>query len=266
MPHLPVGVLYFLLAIFGLIVGSFISMWSYRAPRSQSIGGRSRCPHCGKTIGIFENIPFLYYLISGGRCKNCKGKISKRYPLIEMFTVFTFLLTGYFVFVQARVPDIFLPLGDFALPVILLVLTFLITLLVVDIEEQILPDEVTFALGTVVFLLAIFPSGVGFFSRTLAGFLSFSLFLFVYLVTRGRGMGFGDVKLVFPLGMLLGFSSLITFLNLAFVSGAMAGLFLVVVGKAKFGRQIAFGPFLITSAWITLFFGEEMGGWYFGLL
>lgn len=256
---------YLYLALFGLTAGSFISMWSYRAPRSLSIGGRSKCPNCGKTIGYLENIPLLYYLISGGKCKSCKGKISKRYPVIEVFTALAFLLTGYFVFVLGKTPGVFLPLGVFALPVMFLILTFLITSFVVDIEEQILPDQVTLLLGIMIFILAIFPAGQEVFLRTLAGFLAFCLFLFIYLVTRGRGMGFGDVKLVFVIGMLIGLQSLVVFLNLAFISGAVAGLALVAAGKAKFGKAIPFGPFLLASAWISLFFAEEIGSWYFSL-
>ena len=256
---------YLVLAIFGLLIGSFISMWSYRLPRGMSILGRSICDTCKRTIGITENVPVIYYLLSRGRCKGCKGKISPRYPLIELFTSFCFVVTAYFFNSLSIVPDIFRGLDEFALPIMLFVLTCLLTAFIVDLEEQILPDNITLILGiTILSLLVLAPSPV-FFSNILAGFLSFSFFLLIYLVTKGRGMGFGDVKLVFVLGAMLGFQPSLVWLNLAFVSGALVGIFLILTGYAKLKWAIPFGPFLIASAWVSLFFSQDLASWYVSL-
>lgn len=253
------------LAILGLLLGSFISMLSYRLPRGISILGRSTCDTCGRKIGVFENVPVLYYLVSGGRCNGCKGKISSRYPLIEIFTAFCFVVTGFCHYTLGITPRIFQPLGVFALPVMLLILVCLITALVVDFEEQILPDELTLLLGLLVIIMLILAPSPIFYTNLFSALLVFSFFLFVYLVTNEKGMGFGDVKLSFVLGGMLGLMSSAVWLSLAFISGALVGTALVLTKKAKLGKAIPFGPFLIISAWVSLFFSAGILNWYITL-
>ncbi|MDO8452913.1 MAG: prepilin peptidase [bacterium] len=257
--------LYLFLLLIGLVIGSFISMWSFRAPRNLTLSGRSFCDVCRKKIKWYRNIPLLSYIVLRGKCPDCKNKISERYPLIESFTALSFFLTGYLILEQGRVPEILANTGVFALPIALFLLTLFITLFVVDLEEQILPDTATLALGVAsIFLAASLPSSL-FIDRLFAGFIIFAGFLVVHLVTRGRGMGFGDVKLVFVLGILLGLFPSLTFLNMAFIGGAVTGLLLIALKKAKFGKEIAFGPFLLVSAWVSLFFSSELSSWYLSL-
>ena len=272
MLHMPISTFdlisnppYLIVAVFGLLIGSFISMLSYRLPREMSLFGRSICDTCKRTIGIAENVPVLYYLLSGGRCRGCKGKISPRYPLIEVFTAFCFVTTTYIVRSHGIIPPIFQSLEEFSLVAILFVLTMLITSFVVDLEEQILPDQITVILSLFLLFVTILSPSPLFFTSLFSGFLAFSFFLFIYLVTKGRGMGFGDVKLVFVLGALLSLKASLVWLNIAFVAGALVGLILVVLGKAKLSRAIPFGPFLITGAFVSLFFSEAIFSWYISL-
>src|SRR3989344_8400944 len=109
--------IYLLLLLFGLIMGSFISMWSFRAPRNLSLGGRSFCDVCRKKIKWYRNIPLISYLMLHGRCPDCKNKISVRYPLIESFTALSFFLTGYLMLEKGRIPEILSTLGLFTLPI-----------------------------------------------------------------------------------------------------------------------------------------------------
>lgn len=258
-------VIYLFLLILGLIMGSFISMWSFRAPRNLPLAGRSFCDVCRKKIKWYRNIPLFSYLVLRGKCLDCKNKISERYPLIESFTALLFFLTGYIILDQQRIPAILLGTGVFALPIALVLLTIFIMHIAVDLEEQILPDTLTLILGVVSLLLAAsLPSSL-FIERLFAGFIIFSGFLVVHLATRGRGMGFGDVKLVFVLGILLGLFPSLTFLNMAFITGAVTGLLLIALRKAKFGKEIAFGPFLLVAAWVSLFYSSELQNWYLGL-
>src|SRR3989344_2220639 len=127
--------IYLLLLLFGLIMGSYISKWSFRAPRNLSLGGRSFCDVCRKKIKWFRNIPLLSYLFLGGRCPDCKNKISSRYPLIESFTALSFFLTGYLILEKERMPEILSNTGVFALPIALALLTLFIVLFIVDLEE-----------------------------------------------------------------------------------------------------------------------------------
>ncbi|MBI2590666.1 MAG: prepilin peptidase, partial [Candidatus Blackburnbacteria bacterium] len=121
-----------------------------------------------------------------------------------------------------------------------------------------------FLLFTFYFLLSL-PSPL-LFDHLLWGTVSAGFFLFLFLVTRGRGMGFGDVKLSFVLGSLLGYPASLVWLFLAFLTGGAIGIILILAGKARFGQHIPFGPFLLFAAAVAFGFGEVLFKWYLLLL
>lgn len=262
-------IFYLFLAILGLVVGSFLGMLSYRLPRRLSLWGRSFCDTCKKPIHWYENVPVVYFLWSWGKCGSCGNKIHWRYPAIELATAVAFVATGYLW--------LHLPAGSTALHIresmpvflslffLLLLITCYLLLIITDLEFKILPDEILFVLAFLLLLyLLLLPSPL-LFQHVLIGFSSFIFFLFLYLITRGRGMGFGDVKLVFLLGGFLGWPSTLVAFFLAFVSGAIIGVMLLLIGRAKLGRPIPFGPYLLVGAWIAMFFGEAIFKWYLTL-
>lgn len=260
---------YFLLFIFGLIFGSFITMLSWRLPRRIPLTGRSRCDRCLKTIPWFCNIPFFSYLFLGGKCVRCKTAISIRYPIIELCTAGIYVLTGYLWFsgdayllllLKQNLPT-FISLG-----VLLLFCTIAFALLVIDLEFQILPDELIFCLGGVVFfVLFVLPSPL-LFSHLFWGLFAFALFLGLFSLTSGRGMGFGDVNLSFILGSFLGYPGFLLWLLLSFVLGAVVGIFMLLFGKATMKQEIAFGPYLLIASFVTFFFGDHIIQWYISFL
>ena len=222
----------FTLALFGLVMGSFIGAVSYRIPRNlKFIKGRSFCDSCKKSLKWFNNIPLLSFLVLGGRSSCCGKRISFRYPLIEiaafMGVVFTYLLTSNLIFV--------------------FLFLVLLTIFVIDVESQIIPDN----LSILVFLSGILYSFS--FEHLFAGFFLSFLILLIFLLTKGKGMGLGDVKLTLGLGVWLGFSKGFLFLLLSFLVGGIFASILLLTKKAKMKTKIAFGPFLIIGFLITLF-------------
>lgn len=226
------------LFILGLIVGSFLAAFTYRFPRGISIRkGRSFCPCCRVTIGWRDNIPLFSYLLLGGRCRHCHKKISPRYPLIEIATALIFVFIG---------PNIFL----------LTVSCLLIAIAIIDIEEMIIPDELVFAGLGLTFLFKLASSD--FYASFFAGSAGAVFLLLIHLITRGRGMGLGDVKLVLLLGSVLGISLLPLFLLVSFLTGGAVASILLVTGRANMKQRIAFGPFLVTGYFITWFVSQTL--------
>lgn len=253
---------YLFLALVGLVAGSFLSMLTYRLPRGLSWWGRSFCDSCKKPIRWYENIPVFYYLWSGGKCGACGGRIHWRYPVIELVTSAAYVATGY---LWLHLKGVNLNFDVFSLPFLLLLVTCYVLLIITDLEFKILPDEILLILGLgLFFYLLLLPSPL-LFQHILVGFSAFIFFLILYLVTRGRGMGFGDVKLVFLLGGFLGWPNTLVAFFIAFVSGALIGVMLLLIGRAKLGKPIPFGPYLLVGSWIAMFFGEEIFKWYLTL-
>lgn len=259
-----------ILGFLGLSVGSFLSAYTYRTVHEKSVKkGRSFCDHCKSTINWFDNIPLLSYLLLSGKCRNCGKKISIRYPLIELSTAIIFATT----YIVIRNCTITLPgfslkgeiictysdlLGVFAIPFFLLILSLLLAIFVIDFENQIIPDELVFSAMVVTLFVKILAFQTVLYVNLLTAFSAAVFLLGINLATRGKGMGLGDVKLALLGGLLLGWPATVTWLYLSFIIGAITGTVLILAKKAKFGKQIAFGPFLIVSLFISLVVGNKI--------
>jgi prepilin signal peptidase PulO-like enzyme (type II secretory pathway) len=224
------------LFLLGLFWGSFLSVFSYRYPRNlQFISGRSVCPRCRSKISWFDNIPLVSFILLRGRCRHCKNKISWRYPLIELATGIGFALIGLN-------------------PILLALLSILIVIFVIDLEHQIIPDTLVFA-GLILSLFTI--QGVPF-DNFFSGFLFSFLLLLIHLLTRGRGMGLGDVKFAVFAGVLLGLKIGFVWLFLAFLTGAIAAIILVLWRAKSFKDKIAFGPFLVIAIPLSIWLKDYL--------
>lgn len=245
--------LYFFVFVFGLIFGSFISAISWRIPRNVSfVKGRSMCPKCASQIAWFDNIPVLSFLILGGKCRHCKNSISFRYPVIELATALGFVAI-FHNFIMSKI-------GIFALIIYLLMFILLLTIFVIDLEHQIIPDPLTFIGIAVYFLYLLFSNQPAILASLFSGLIGATFLLTIYLVTKGRGMGLGDVKFAILGGLIVGINLLPLWLLLSFIIGAISGIILIFVGKAKMQTKIAFGPFLVLSIAIVLFLGNYIAG------
>lgn len=257
---------YFFLTILGLMVGSFIGMLTYRLPRGLPLSGRSFCDICKKKLSWFENIPLLSFLLLKGQCPKCKNKIGFRYPLVELSTAVLFVLVGIFWQNAAPANDVAYQfkelLGLQSLFLYLLLLSFFVALFVIDLEFKILPDLLVFALLLVTCYLLLFLPSPLLFHHLLSGFIISVFLLSLFLLTKGHGMGFGDVKMAFVLGSILGFPESVVWILLAFLTGGVWGFILILTRKARFGQHVPFGPFLLIGAGVAFAFGEILFRWY----
>ncbi len=244
-----------LLGLLGAIFGSFFAAFSYRIVRGISINsGRSFCDKCKNQINWYDNIPIISFLLLRGNCRWCKKSISKRYPLIEIFYLIGFVIIGIY-----KTQILFnLGIADSLFNFLFLLILFCLlgVVFVVDLEKQIIPDELNYSLIAISFLNLLINSNNQIYIFLFSG-LCFSLFLLlINILTKGQGMGLGDVKFaIFP-GFLLGPVLGTIWLFLSFILGAIVGVFLIFIGKSKFGRHIPFGPFLVLSLLIVLVFGN----------
>src|SRR3990167_95550 len=246
-PGLMLLGLYFIL---GLTAGSFISALSYRYPKGISVAkGRSFCPKCKAQISWHDNIPLLSYLLLGGKCRNCKMPISWRYPGIELATALGFVLIG--MTFQGTTLQ-----GAYSIFIFLI----LELIFIIDLEHQIIPDSFIFLglfLSLVFSLVTNHQSPI---TSLFSGFLVASFLMLIHLFTRGRGMGLGDVKFAVLGGMMVGLNLSLIWLFLAFLTGGLTGIILILGRRAGLKDKIAFGPFLVVSIPITLIWGEKIIG------
>ena len=264
-----IGIIVFL---FGLAMGSFIGAWTYRLPRRIKISkGRSFCPKCKYQIAWYDNIPLVSYIVLAGKCRNCHKKIGFREPLIEIVTAFVFVTIFHFVngcmffsegtVLQSDIVCSFVgKIGWWTLPYLLTIFFFIIATLVIDLEKKIIPDEFSFALLFLAIIGVMFANYNDLFLRLFFALLPALFLLFLHFITRGRGMGLGDVKLVLFAPILLGtWQNNLIWMMGSFIIGAIVGVIFMIFGKASFGKQIPFGPFLIISFFITLLFSDIIG-------
>lgn len=242
----------FFLFILGSAIGSFLNVVIDRIPREESLNGRSHCDHCKKTLMPLDLVPVFSYVFLRGRCRYCGKGLSIQYPLIEALTGALFVLA----FVLVR------PVFDAGLLFLLAVVSIMIAVFFTDLKEQLIPDELQIAFFLIALLEKIVKGAslidVGY--AVTAGLVVALPILLMYLFTKGRGMGFGDVKLAFNIGFYQGWVSGLLVLYLGFVSGATAGIALLLAGRKRMKSRIAFGPFLILGLFVMLAFQHEVLG------
>ncbi len=253
--------------LFGLCIGSFLNCAIYRLQQNQSfLGGRSYCPDCKHNLAWLDLIPVLSFLFLKGQCRYCGKKISKQYPIAEICTAVVFLL----------ITNSQLPISN-AIDLINLAFLFyiassLIVIFVYDLKFYLIPDKVLFPAIIVAFPFRVFGSfftgnwilDIG--NYILAVLIASGFFLFIYLVSKGQWMGFGDVKLAILLGLVLGFPNILVGLFLAFFLGAIIGLILISFNKKGLKSEVPFAPFLIAGTFLAMIFGSQIIDWYASLL
>ncbi len=256
----------FLVFLFGLILGSFLNAALYRL----EVGGsllkeRSRCPKCGHILRWYELFPIFSFLFLRGKCKKCSKRISLQYPAVEFATGLLFLA----VFLKYQEPaSIFIFSGGW-LDVFygFLVVSFLVLIFVFDFKHYIIPNIAVYSLILISFGYDLYSYGfVSLKYYFLASGVAFGFFLFLYLVSKGRWIGFGDVKYGIFMGLFLGWPNILLGLFTAYLSGAFIGSLLLAVKRKEFKSEIPFGPFLIFGTLLAFFWGDEILKWYLGIM
>ena len=256
------SIFYIFIFVFGLIVGSFLNCVIYRLEEKESfLKGRSYCPKCRHKLSWLDLIPVFSFLILRGKCRYCSSKIAIQYILVELSTAILFLLL---LLNSQNIP--YLIYGT-------IITSFLIIIFVYDLKYYIIPDRVIFpailAIGIWYLLASIF---LNFYTRQeilnviFSAFGTAGFFLFIILISKGKWMGLGDVKLAFLMGLFLGFPKILLGLILAFWSGAIIGIITIILKKKKLSAEIPFAPFLVFGTLVSFFWGQEVINWYLGFL
>ncbi len=256
---------YFVLFMFGLAVGSFLNVVIYRLKHGGSaLKGRSYCDHCKKPIPWYDNIPLLSYLFLGGKSRCCKKGIPIEYPVVELLTgvqfvwVYWLLKINFTFFGQVE--------GFYSLALLIYWLCLFVGSMVIaiyDFKYMLIPGEVLWPLVAMAFLRLLITGqwqlvGVAVLSTLFIGLL--------WLVTRGKGMGLGDVQLAFLMGLVLGFPLIVIAYFVAFLTGAVTGVILIFSANKKIKDKIAFGPFLLFGMLVAKLWGGLLWQWYWGLV
>ena len=282
----------FVVFLFVLAVGSFLNAFIYRLEVQQKLRpiphdrekvgvtvmrGRSFCPSCSHTLAWQDLIPLLSFALLKGRCRYCKEKISFQYPLIELATGLLFVAVLWFVLPELSLVIPTLTKLSFPqaaqLAYLWTIASLLTVIFVYDLKHFVIPDKVLYPailvvgmwylVSSVLFdaytyyqLLITFYSALG-----TAGF-----FLAIYLLSKGRAMGFGDVKLAFFMGLFLSWPNILVAMSLAFGIGAIVGLTLIFLKRKTMRSEVPFGPFLILGIFAALFWGDSLVSPYISLL
>ena len=236
--------------IFGLIFGSFFNVVGLRIPKKESIVyPNSHCTKCNYELSWFENIPVLSYIFLRGKCRKCKSKISPIYPVMELITgflyAFTFAQLGWQVELVAG----------------LLLVSLLVIITVSDLAYMIIPDKVLLFFLVLIVLIRIVEPLDPWWDALLAAAVGFGILYLLAVVSKG-GMGGGDIKLFFVLGLFLGTKATLMTLFLASVIGAIFGLVQILIQGYEKRRPIPFGPFIAIGAIIAYFYTEAIINWY----
>lgn len=245
---LPTIILYIIIFLYGIVIGSFLNVCIYRLPQKENIVKvRSHCMNCGYQLKWYDLVPLFSYLILGGRCRKCRQKISIQYPIIEALNGVLYII-------------IFAEYG-FSMTTLLYCLLFsaLITLSVIDFRTYEIP------LGINVFILALGLIRVVTDSANwpdyVIGLVCVSGVLFlIYWISHGRALGGGDVKLMAACGLLLGWRLIIV----GFAAGCIVGsvIHLIRMKVSGEGRVLAMGPYLSIGVMMAALWGENFINWY----
>jgi prepilin signal peptidase PulO-like enzyme (type II secretory pathway) len=227
----------FLVAILALIFGSFASCISYRlATKEPMVFTRSKCPKCNIALKIYNLIPLFSWIFQCGKCSNCQGQISLRYPLIEASFMIAFIAIHFACGAEINQKTI----------LIYLIVGTLITISVIDIEQYFIPDSCQYFLAILAILLSITDYGTyGAIGNLKSAFLymGFGLFLhiFFYAMTKIEAIGIDDIKFLFIAGLMLGVTKFLIFI---FTTGLCGVIFGGLWIKFKKDETFPFAPAL----------------------
>lgn len=242
--------------VLGLVMGSFVSAVAARVPAGESLMTRSHCPVCLNQIRSRDNVPLLSWLLLRGKCRDCQAGIPARYPLLELSAGVAFAALTWIM-----VPQV----GAFTL-VLLAFAACCLALAVIDWQTYTLPNVIV-AVATVVAVTGVLVRAAAtsdwgsLLTPAVAGFAYGAFYFMIFVGTRGRGLGFGDVKLAPCLGVMAGSfgagAAAVGFVAPFLLAGPPLAI-LMATGVLKRGTRVPFGPFLIAGAWVGILVGAPV--------
>ena len=241
------------IALFGLILGSFYNVVGLRVPKGESIvNPPSHCTACNRRLTAFELIPVLSYVIQGGKCKGCGAKVSPIYCVTEIATAVLFVIS-------------YLKFGFTAeLAVALLFMSLLLIIVVSDLAYMLIPNKILLFFLPLLIITRIFSPLDPWWDSLLGAVIGFGILLLIAVISKG-GMGGGDIKLFFLIGLVLGTVYTLLTLFLASLIGMVVGIIVLKVRGQGRKTPIPFGPSIALGAVIAYFYGADLIDWYWQL-
>ena len=257
----------------GASLGSFLNVVLYRHKKGENwVLDRSHCENCGYKIAWYDNIPLLSWVILRGKCRACQEKISLIHPVMELLMGMLFvwwLMIGVWFFQLTREPLNFIqPLYWLGVGVML------VTIVVVDFREKIIPNTVNlfllfWTLGYRLLLSCLGAQrwedfGVAVICAVVFGSLFWLVHVLAEWIYGQDAFGMGDVKFIVIMGLLLGWPRILVALMVAFGVGSVVGIGLILAGKGGRKMQLALGPFLVVGTVVALIYGFNIWQWFIG--
>ncbi|MEK7171327.1 MAG: prepilin peptidase [Patescibacteria group bacterium] len=254
------------LFILGAAIGSFTSVIIYRLHKKEKgiFGGKSSCAECKTALKPLDLVPILSYLVLRGKCRYCNKEISYMYPALELVTGALFALLFYkFQFVDSNLVFSEAILGMYALYAFytfVLVFTFFFDLHYLKVSDEILIPAILIGLIATIatpltphFIDALIGLGIG-----------VAFFGLQSLVSRGKWVGLGDLRIGAFMGVILGWELMLVALFISYMIGSAISIFIAIKQKKFYGVKVPFAPFLVTGTFLTIFLGDKILNWYLG--
>jgi prepilin signal peptidase PulO-like enzyme (type II secretory pathway) len=240
-----------LVLVLGVVIGSFLNVVILRTEAGSSLGGRSKCVKCAATLRPIDLIPVVSFLMLRGKCHSCHARISVQYPLVESATGLLFLAC-FFAF--PTIPGLVRGL---------VLVPFLVVIFVYDLRYQLILDRFSIPAMFAAFALSVWagyaPRDLLYGALAIGGF-----FLAQHLVSKGRWIGAGDIRMGALMGLILGLRDGLGALFVAYVLGALVGVYLIATKRATGKTKVPFGTFLVAGTLVMLFVGRQLMDWYLG--
>lgn len=285
------------LFVLGLCIGSFLNVVVDRLARGEKLSGRSYCESCHQTLKLIDLLPVVSWLLQKKQCRYCHKPLSLQYPIVELATAILFSAGIYFIYPKGAA--LTLP-GLLSVIYFLYIFSVLLAIFIIDLKYGLVLDIIVipaiiiaalynlvpylwrsvnlflslkndpglgrYLLKTDYFLTHVLYEGRGVFFNFLGAVCLALLFILLIKITKGRGLGSGDVFIGLLIGLIVGFPKIIVAVFFGFTLGALVSLTLVLFRKKHFGQTIPLGPFLSAATLLTIFFGDKIWLWYINLL
>ncbi len=219
--------------------------------------GTSKCPKCENGIKWYDNIPLVSFFVLKRKCRSCDVKISWQYPLVELWMALAFVFVLFFhstnsLLLAQIITDCF----------IVWILTFIF---IYDLKHMEVSDIITLG-GTGVLFIIFLLSGFSFTNMALGAIIGGGFFFIQFILSKGRWVGGGDIRIGVLMGVILGWKLLLLALWIAYIAGAFAGIILLLSKKKKMKSEVPFGVFLTLATFVVMFLGQRILEWYMGFV
>ena len=239
-----------LVFLFGLIIGSFLNVVVYRLKHKKNfLKGRSFCTHCKKTLSAIDLVPVLSFIFLRGKCRHCQKRISKQYPMVELGTGIVFLI----LYIKFGLTLEFFIHALFSVFLIIIFVYDLLYYLVLDVVS--VPAIIVGFAGSLLLGLSLTNLLIG-------GIIGLSFFLLQFVISRGKWIGGGDLRLGLMCGFMVGWPKILVLLVVTYISGAIISVFLLASKKKKWKDSVPLGIFLTLATLVVILFGDKIIDWY----